>query len=131
VVDNEHAIVCLLVEALKRHGLEADWTSDGREAVRRAERGEVEVVVCDLGMPGFTGDQVVAAIARMPKQPRVLVMTGYLSQESEERLSSLPCVAGFLAKPFDIFSFSLQVASLLPPRTGEPEGGDRVAPWEH
>ncbi len=75
-----------------------------------ALEGQFDVVLCDLGLPGLTGFDVVAALkAAHDAPPLVIATTGY----SDARQRELADAAGFdhfLVKPLDL-SVLLQIIS--------------------
>jgi PAS domain S-box-containing protein len=56
VVDDEPGIRRLVAETLRDHNV--DTTSSGREALRRLEHQDYDIVLCDLIMPDLTGMDV-------------------------------------------------------------------------
>lgn len=58
----------------------AGEASDGREAVERAVRDGVDVVLMDLRMPGMDGVAAIAALGERAPSIRVLVLTTFDSE---------------------------------------------------
>ena len=72
----------------------------GREAMDIVRKAEVDVVVLDIGMPGQSGVDTLAAIrARAPDLP-VLIYSGNTTTLSAEDLAAAG-VAALLDKPID------------------------------
>ena len=100
VVEDEPAIRRLVVRFL---GSEAEVVEagDGRAAIDafEADPARFDAIVCDLSLPGVTGEDVVRAVrASRPELP-VLVMTGRDPESAAESLGSVGRVE-WLGKPF-------------------------------
>jgi EAL domain-containing protein (putative c-di-GMP-specific phosphodiesterase class I)/DNA-binding response OmpR family regulator len=117
IVDDDPDVRALLVIALERAGLEAAQASNGEDALRIIETQPVAVVVCDLGMPGMSGLDVVRALRRRPESSTLpfLLMTG--SGDGDSVLEALAAGADdFLAKPVRLDELVARVRAHL--RTG-------------
>src|ERR1700730_16630328 len=100
VVDDDNDLRSLLLLVLQRAGLETIEASNGRDALRIIETKPIAVVVCDLGMPGMSGLEVVRALRARAESTTLpfLLMTG--SGDSDSVLEALAAGADdFLAKP--------------------------------
>ncbi len=78
----------------------------------------MDLLVCDLDMPGMDGLEVLHHLRREPTQPPVFVITGYLNADSQGILAELSFVRQVFEKPFDLFHFSQQARELLTGRAG-------------
>jgi two-component system NtrC family sensor kinase len=122
VADDEEAIVRVVVGALGMQGHSVDVALDGRVAAERVERDNYDLVLMDLKMPGFTGQQLYEVISRKPVRPHVVIMTGdTISPESRAFLAKtgLRC----LEKPFnieDLWSCVRQFSRRTPPPPEDP-----------
>ncbi|MGI4718640.1 MAG: response regulator [Janthinobacterium lividum] len=75
VVDDEADLAALL---LGHFGFDVSIAYSGTEALRRFERGErFDAVFSDVMMPGVTGLQLAAAVARLAPAVRVVLTSGY------------------------------------------------------
>jgi CheY-like chemotaxis protein/anti-sigma regulatory factor (Ser/Thr protein kinase) len=90
-----HAIGTILADA----GHDVVPAADGPEALVCLDRGPVDLMLLDIGLPGMSGLDVLARIAALPTRPRVLVVT---ADDTPETL--LKAVSGqadrFVRKPF-------------------------------
>ena len=73
----------------------------------------VEVLICDLDMPGATGLEVLESLRGLDRQPLVVVISGYLDARIEAELRTMSYVKEVLRKPFDLLAFSAVVRRLL------------------
>ena len=112
IADNDRAVSGLLTEVLLQSGLRADHAYDGEEARRMARQPGLDVLVCDLDMPGASGLEVLEAMRDLERPPQVMVISGYLDHAIEEQLRTMPFVREVLRKPFDLLSFAAHVRRL-------------------
>ena len=68
LVDDERALLETLAEVLEAAGFSVDTASDGREALRRIEAKEPEVVVADVEMPGMDGYELCRRLRSSGRQ---------------------------------------------------------------
>jgi PAS domain S-box-containing protein len=73
---------------------------DGEEAVAvfRDRHREIDLVVCDIGLPGLGGREVFFAFRTIEPRARFVILTGYLDPSERKELIEAG-VAGFLEKP--------------------------------
>jgi two-component system, cell cycle response regulator DivK len=111
-VDDDPAAARLYKSYLAAEGHEVMVADSGIEAVEATERGQFDVVVMDLNMPGLDGWMSMSLIkARRPKLP-VVVLTGEVGKDLEARAKTAGA-AGFLTKPCqpDLLIRALQKAT--------------------
>ena len=90
-----HALSSLLTDA----GHAVDSAGDGPEAVARLDRGAIDIVLLDLGLPGMSGLEVLKHARALPTPPLVIVMTA--DDTSETLLEAVRRQAyRYLRKPF-------------------------------
>lgn len=80
IVEDEDHVRKTVGLALKQGGYEVIEAIDGEQAVQTiqsdAQNQSISVVICDLGLPKLSGNEVVAFIrARLPSVP-IIVLTG-------------------------------------------------------
>ena len=73
---------------------------DGEDAVARfrERRGAIDLVVCDLGLPGLGGREVFFALREIEPAVRFVILTGYVDPSERAELTEAG-VAAFLEKP--------------------------------
>jgi CheY-like chemotaxis protein len=93
IVEDDDDLRSLLQLALRRAGLETAEASNGRAALQLIETEPIAVVVCDMGMPGMSGLEVVRALRERPGSSTLpfLLMTG--SGDGETVLELRPAFA--------------------------------------
>ncbi len=97
VVDDEPSIGSTIRRCLRSH--EVVVFTDAREALERLAGEQFDVILCDLNMPGMSGDQFYRELARCdPRQAaQVTFLTGGSCDEDLPSLAQVPR----LEKPFE------------------------------
>ena len=99
VVDDEPNVRLLLAREIGDRGHEVVAVSDGAQAMEEMGRGNFDVVLTDIRMPGMDGMALTAWIKRTRPDTNVIVMTGYGSLETANR-AVRPGAFDYLQKPF-------------------------------
>ncbi len=101
VVDDEEAVVSVLVETLLGLGMTVTAAIGGRQGLERFDEVRPQIVFSDLGMPDLNGwDLAVAVKARHP-ETQVVLVTGWGSQ-IELGMARARGVDFILPKPFSL-----------------------------
>jgi two-component system OmpR family response regulator len=100
VVDDDDAIRLLLLTILRQRGLVADAAVDGGEALACLARTRYSLMLLDLMMPRESGFDVLAEIARWPRERRPVIIV--LTAGPEPCNLDPTLVAGTVRKPFDV-----------------------------
>ncbi|MFE0146723.1 response regulator transcription factor [Nonomuraea sp. NPDC059007] len=99
VVEDEAFLAEMIAEGLRREALAVDVAHDGREALRKLETGEYDVMVLDRDLPGVHGDEVCRRVVAYRLMTRVLMLTA--AGSVRERVDGLRLGADdYLPKPF-------------------------------
>ncbi len=100
VVDDEELYRRALERILKRVGHEVLTARDGSEAVGVVSSRPVDLVLCDVKMPGINGLELVRQIHEIEPDLPCIVITGYSSAENS--VEALRAGAfWYLEKPFE------------------------------
>ena len=98
VVDDDETLRGFVKRWLAAHSLDVRTFEDGAEAVLAMAHFTPSLVLSDLDMPGLSGEDVARAAARLPRPPRVVLMSGDASRL--ERARGL--AEATLEKPFSV-----------------------------
>ena len=79
IIDDEPAIRQILSNAASNAGHSVSVASNGREALERLGKGDIDVAVCDIRMPDITGIEVVEKAREQGIDTIFLMMTAYAS----------------------------------------------------
>lgn len=115
VVDDDPAIVEMLVELLERDGrFEVQTATTGFDAGLRTKEFHPDVIVLDYMLPDINGNRVIRSIradATM-RDVRIIIVSGVVSRDEVQSL--LDCGADdFLQKPFSIEQLVRRITELV------------------
>jgi PAS domain S-box-containing protein len=110
VVDDEDAVRRTTARLVKSLGYEVFAASTLSEAVERATEhaGTIDMLLCDIALPGEDGRDLAAELVRLRPALKVLFMSGYSSDMQEMRLDG----ALFVQKPFSRDELAQKLAEL-------------------
>lgn len=98
-IDDEPAILRLLAVILAHDGHEAVAASDARAAMQAIDRGGIDAILLDLGLPDRDGLELIAAIRMIAPIPIIVISA---RQDVAEKVVALDLgAADYLTKPFD------------------------------
>jgi CheY-like chemotaxis protein len=113
VAENHDEIRRLILVVLQRDGYRTCEAADGKEALAVMLRGEADLVVLDLMMPGVSGWDVLTARAADPALRRVPVIVVSAVPEFDDAEAVRGGASAILRKPFDPVILQQMVASCL------------------
>ena len=112
VVEDEPGLLLALEDRLKDEGFEVFTESNGARGEEKARRGEFDLIVLDVMLPGRDGFQVCQNLREASVQTPILMLTA--------RGSAFDTVIGlrmgaddYLAKPFDMQVLIARMQALL------------------
>jgi Response regulator containing CheY-like receiver, AAA-type ATPase, and DNA-binding domains len=112
VIDDEKNIREGLAEYLEEEGYEVACAKDGEEGWNLFSKGDIDLVITDLRMPGFGGEELMRRIlAQAPGFP-VIMLTGHGSVETAVN-AMRDGAWDFLTKPVDMDHLSLIIKRAL------------------
>ena len=117
VVDDEPTIRTAVARYLRRRGWQADEAEDGRAALAKLDRaspGGYQVVISDLRMPHYSGDQLHDWLAehRPDLFQRLILTTGDLASPAlREFLTRTP--RPVIEKPFELAELAQLIEAVL------------------
>jgi CheY-like chemotaxis protein len=113
IVDDNDAVRFCLQEMFTTLGYNADVAEDGIAALPKLVERDYAAVVCDLAMPGMTGDQLYAACRhqRAELASRFIFITGDIFGLTANFLNSV--TQPHLAKPFRISDIEAALSEVV------------------
>jgi DNA-binding response OmpR family regulator len=124
IADNDRAVSGLLSEVLQQSGFTVEHAYDGEAASELARGADVQVLVCDLDMPGVSGLEVLASLMDLERPPRAIVISGFLDARIEAALAAMPFVEEVMRKPFDLMVFAAVVRRIAAATAGLRTGNN-------
>lgn len=123
IEDNERLVVAL-EQGLREEGIAVVAVGEGRTALARAARGDLDLVVLDLGLPDCDGLEVLRELRRGQSRVPVLVLTA--RDALEARVLALNLGADdYLLKPFAFAELLARIRALSRRATG-PRWSPRI-----
>jgi CheY-like chemotaxis protein len=115
VLDDEGAILSAVRRILERQGYAVLTAATAHEAldVVGAHGGHVDLVICDLVLPGLGGREAANTLRGRWPNVKVLFMSGYSSHDSGRR-DLQKAGEPFIGKPFEAGELVEAVRNLLP-----------------
>ncbi len=101
VVDDEEVICNILDKFLSKKGHLVRIVDNGREAIMLTKIDDYDLVLCDMAMPDVFGYDVIRALNKLEKRPKIGIITGWgekLKSIDDEGLK----VDFIIKKPFDL-----------------------------
>lgn len=122
IAEDDADISTIMTRYLDNHGLSCMQAFSGTEAVMDLDRSAFDLLICDLMLPGMTGEQVIAnAREHIPDIPVIVVSA---RATVEDRVGLLRLGADdYLVKPFDLEELELRVRALLRRSRRQGSGG--------
>ena len=113
IAEDDAAVLAVAAESLKDLGYMVAEAADGAAALRRLASSEpLDLLICDLGLPGgINGHQVAEAARRLRPGLKVLLMTG--SGMDAVDASVVEPAQPVLPKPFALEDLARQVHALM------------------
>ena len=116
LVDDDPLIRASVPPMLASFGHRVSTVSGGEQALKFLETGvKVDMVILDLNMPGLNGLETLHGIRRLGLDLPVVLASGHLDGETQERLEADPRVVA-LGKPFTMEELGGKILALLSQR---------------
>ena len=111
LIDDDAELCALLVEFLSHEGFSVECAHEGNRGLERALRGENELVILDVMLPGLDGFEILRRLRAKSRVP-VLMLTA--RGEDMDRIAGLEMGADdYLAKPFNSRELVARIRAIL------------------
>lgn len=118
IVDDSKAMRLIVRKALRHAGYEGysiEEASNGKEALERIQKADLDLILCDWNMPDMGGYELLSSLSDRDRQVPFGFVTSETTPEVRER--ALAAGARFLiGKPFDADTFKGILGPILPAR---------------
>jgi CheY-like chemotaxis protein len=111
IVDDDEVIRLVLESHFRTRGFICQTASSGNEALSILNRGQIQVLITDLDMPGMDGIALLRAVRKQGLFTRCVVVTGYASISNLTSCLREGAV-GLVPKPLTTYSTLDEVVDL-------------------
>jgi len=114
VVDDANFIRTMLRRGLEKVGFQVEEAASGWEAEELLElkNGAIDLVICDISMPGQDGIATLRNLKRDYPEMPVVMLTAYPNKDNVIQCAKIG-IAGFLVKPLDIKKVRAKICEFL------------------
>ena len=112
VIDDEKDICNILSILFSRDGHDVKAVASGKEGIDLIKSEEFDLVLSDLVMSGLSGHDVIKALNKLDKRPKVGLITGW-KEEIENKNKEELNVNFIIRKPFDLSDLTKQINDLF------------------
>lgn len=114
VVDDEAALTELVSYNLKKEGFIVDLASDGEAALSKIKRGNYDLIILDLMLPGLQGMELCRILRNDPKTETLPIIMLTAKGEEVDRILGLEMGADdYIPKPFSPRELVARVKAVL------------------
>ncbi|MEJ2366790.1 MAG: sigma-54-dependent Fis family transcriptional regulator, partial [Acidobacteriota bacterium] len=101
VVDDEESIRTTLRQILEDEGYSVTVCEDGETALKLLDKGDFEIVLLDVWLPGMDGIQVMEEMNRQRRTEEVLMISGHGTIDTAVRATRVGAY-DFIEKPLSL-----------------------------
>ena len=112
IIDNEKRMCHVLKAALELDKHSVELAYDGESGVAKFQKGEFDIVITDLKMPGKDGIQVLEEVKKLSPETEVVLMTAYATAQTAVEAMRKGAY-DYLIKPFEMVEMKLKVKQIL------------------
>ena len=127
IVDDEKDIVELITYNLRKEGFVADSAPDGETALAKIKKGNYDLVILDLMLPGLQGIEFCRIIRNDAKMASLPVIMLTAKGEEVDRVLGLEMGADdYITKPFSPRELVARINAVLRRAKERPASADRI-----
>jgi DNA-binding NtrC family response regulator len=112
IIDNEKRMCGVLKAALELDQHHVEVAYDGDAGVQKFQKGEFDIVITDLKMPGKDGIAVLDFVKKTSPDTEVILMTAYATAQTAVEAMRKGAY-DYLIKPFEMVEMKLKVRQIL------------------
>ena len=112
IVDDEEDVRLFLADFVGERDFLVDTAADGEEALLKFQKGNYDVVLLDIMMPGIDGIVCLEKIKKISPKTAVVMITA-LKDESRMAAAKRLGAAQYIVKPFSLNYLETELLKLL------------------
>ena len=109
LIDDEIAIRQFMQDYFEDRDYQVEIAGDGLEGVEKFEKGEYDLVLCDMMMPKLLGIEVLRRIKTKKPNQNVIMITGVKEESMVAKAKQIGCKF-YLNKPFSFSDLEARVS---------------------
>lgn len=113
LIDDEMDVRGFMKDFLEDRDFLVEAAADGLEGWEKFDKGNFDLVVCDMLMPKMIGLEVLRRIREKNPNQRVIMMTGVKEESMVEKAKSLGCYL-YLNKPVQLKDINDRIIECFP-----------------
>ena len=113
LIDDDLGIRGFLRDFFEDRGFDVEVAGDGAEGWEKFQKGQYDLVLCDMLMPKMIGVEVLRRIKETKPDQKVIMMTGVKEESMIEKAKSLGCHL-YLNKPVRLTELEKHVLDCFP-----------------
>ncbi|MFA5113786.1 MAG: response regulator [Candidatus Margulisiibacteriota bacterium] len=126
VIDDEPSVLESFKMILKIKDYDVATFPDGPTALAQLQKGQYDVVFCDLKLPGMDGLEVLKKVKEIDQDVEFIIVTAYATESSHANAITLGALE-YLRKPFlmeEIYELVERGLRRRRSKTARREGGE-------
>jgi DNA-binding NtrC family response regulator len=101
IIDDEKSIRTTLREILEYEEYKVDEAANGTEGLKLAAKGNYNIILCDIKMPGIDGIEVLAKLQELNNEAAVVMLSGHGTIDTAVEAIKMGAF-DFISKPLDL-----------------------------
>lgn len=102
IVDDVADIRMMLKIICQDIGCQIDLAENGEKAFRAITQNSYDLILLDIMMPEWDGVTTIKGLEFYNIKPKIIVISGYITDELKTELKDLEFVSDYVNKPFEI-----------------------------
>ena len=112
-IDNELGVLDTLRTILVERGHEVIYALSGEEGIKKLEKENPDIIICDIKMPGKDGYEVLKEIKNDPAKWRPVIMLTVLNEMENIRKAYDTEADYYITKPFKVEDIIKAIHTML------------------
>ena len=112
IVEDDRKLNSLYCSFLEQQGYETIPAHNAIEAMESFETNHIDIVLCDIMMPGVDGVMLIEGIRKINPELPIMMMSALDDFKSKQRAFSAGC-DDYIVKPIDLNELTLRMSALL------------------
>ena len=113
LIDDDETVRVFLQDYFEDRDFNIEIASDGIEGVEKFEKGNFDLILCDILMPKMMGLEVLRRIKSLKSSSRIIMLTSVKEGSLMQKAKELGCTL-YLNKPIHLTDLEAKVLECFP-----------------